>query len=201
MSASRVRSARSRCGSGTPSPSRCPRGLLDEQVRHRLADDVRAADDDHVCALGLHVGGREELLDAVGRTGLEAGVAGDEAADVLGVEAVDVLRRVDGAQDRPVLDVVGDRHLDENAVDILVGVEVLDGVVQFGGVRVGVESMSMASIPTSSQSSCFIETYVSLAGSSVISTVASDGRWPASARRSMARPARPESPVRRRCRR
>jgi len=42
------------------------------------------------------------------------------------------------AEDRPVLDVVGDRHLDQNTVDILVGVEVLDGVVQFGGVRVGV---------------------------------------------------------------
>ena len=49
-------------------------------------------------------------------------------------------------------------------------------------------STSTVSMPTSSQSFCFIETYVSLAGSSLISTVASAGVTPSSSSVEIASP-------------
>src|SRR5690348_4801067 len=62
---------------------------MQQQERHRLADDVRAADDDRVGPLELHPGRIEQLHDAGGRAGDEPGLPGNEPADVQRVEAVD----------------------------------------------------------------------------------------------------------------
>ena len=83
--------------------------LLHEHVGERLADDVAAADDDHVAAGDLDVVAHQQLLHAVGSAGEESRPALHEAADVFGVEDVDVFGGRDGEHDAGRVDVIGIR--------------------------------------------------------------------------------------------
>jgi hypothetical protein len=73
--------------------------LLQQQQRHRLADDVAAADHDRLGAGELDARALEQVDDSIGRAGLEALRADDQPADVDRVEAVDVLVGVDRGDD------------------------------------------------------------------------------------------------------
>ena len=53
-------------------------------------------------------------------------LADREATGIDNVKAVDVLGRIDGRDDRLAVDMVGQRQLDEDAVDRIVGVEAFD---------------------------------------------------------------------------
>jgi hypothetical protein len=75
----------------------------------------------------------------VWRTGLEPGVAGDQPSDVLGVEPVDVLDGIDAPEHGPGVDVIGDGHLDEDAVDVVAPVQRIDRLEQLFGGRLGVQ--------------------------------------------------------------
>ncbi len=111
--------------------------LLQHQVGHRLADDVRAADHHHLGAVGLHPGPLQQFEDAVRGAGQEAGLAEQHLAHVHRVEAVHVLGRVDGEQHLGLVDVARQGQLHEDAVDGRVLVVPVDAGKQFrlGGVR------------------------------------------------------------------
>ncbi len=67
--------------------------------RHRLADDVAAADDDGVAAGHRDVGAAQHLHDAGRRARAQRGPVLHQPADVHRAEPVDVLGRVDGLED------------------------------------------------------------------------------------------------------
>ena len=97
--------------------------LLHEQGGKRLPDDIAAPDDDDVFPCRIVAGADEHLLDAGGSRGEETRVALQEASAVDGVHPVDVLVGVYGEDDLPLLDMRGQRKLNEDAVKAGVGVE------------------------------------------------------------------------------
>ncbi len=70
-----------------------------EEKRHGLADDVAAAEDGCVCAFDWNFAAAEDFHHAERSAGDEIGASGDEAADVEGMEAVDVLGGIDCFED------------------------------------------------------------------------------------------------------
>ena len=107
-----------------------------EQVGGRGAHYVGAADDHAVFAGGLDVVALEEGADSHGGGGDEALFAEDHASDVDRCEAVHVLVGRDGVNDLLLVDVLGQRELDDEAVDVWVVVEEVDGFEEllFGGL-------------------------------------------------------------------
>ena len=108
----------------------------EEECGHGLADDVGVADDDGVGAGEVGADGVDDHHAAERGAGDEAVRALDEAACVDGMQAIDVFGGVDGGHDAERADVVGERELDEDAVDVVAEVEGLDEVehAAFGGV-------------------------------------------------------------------
>ena len=128
------------------------RVLADEQERGRHADDRRAADDDGVAARDLDAGPTEDLERGVGRRREEPVVAEAEQAGVERMDAVDVLGRVDGVDDRPQADRRRKRHLDDDPVDLRVGVELADrGRRRAASVASPSSSTKRPSMPTLAQ--------------------------------------------------
>ena len=68
---------------------------LHQQDGHRLADDVASAHNDHFRAGGRNVVAAQDLEDAVRGAWQEPRAALHEPADVLRMEGVDVLQRID----------------------------------------------------------------------------------------------------------
>ena len=102
------------------------RVLLDEHERGRHADHGGAADDDGVLAGDLDPGAPEDLDGGVGRRRQEPVVAEAQQAGVERVDAVDVLGRIDRVDDGAQSDRRRERHLDDDAVDSRVVVELAD---------------------------------------------------------------------------
>ncbi len=74
--------------------------------------------------MGLPLRLRISMIPA-GVHGASAG-AGEQAARVHGMEAVDVFRRIDGVKKRFRIDLRGERQLDEDAVNVVARVEAGD---------------------------------------------------------------------------
>ena len=74
----------------------------------------------------LDPGAAQDLDRGVGRRRQEAVVAEAQQAGVERVDAVDVLGRIDGVDDRAQPDRRRERHLDDDAIDRRVVVEVAD---------------------------------------------------------------------------
>ena len=91
--------------------------LPEQQLRHRLADDVRAADHDRLEPAEV----AEPVLehhDAAQRRARHQRILADrELAGIVDVKAVDILGRIDRADHRFLVDLAGQRQLDEDAVD------------------------------------------------------------------------------------
>ena len=102
------------------------RFLLHQHQRHGLADDVAGADDDDIAALDRDVLVLEDLLYAIRRAGRKHRVAGDQATDVVEVEAVDILVKVDALQHAVHVDLWWQRQLHQDAVDGRIGIERID---------------------------------------------------------------------------
>ncbi len=102
------------------------RMLSEEEHRHRLADDLAAADDDRLLPSQLHSVLLEHHHHTRGRSRDEERLAEIQTAGVQNVEAVDVLVGIDGAEHRRLVHVIWKRQLDEDAVDLRVVVEVVD---------------------------------------------------------------------------
>ena len=99
---------------------------MEQEHGHRFTDDVAAPDDDGVLTGDRNVVTPENLNDAVGRAGAQAGASGREQADVERMETVDIFFGRDGEQDALRIDVRRQRKLYENAIDVRRVVEVPD---------------------------------------------------------------------------
>ncbi|MDF3009544.1 MAG: hypothetical protein K0S03_340 [Burkholderiales bacterium] len=108
------------------------RVLLQQQQRERLADDVGAADHYRAAARHRDAGMLEQAHHAGRRAGHEPGRAGNEGAEVHGVEAVDVLGGRNQRKYARRIDVARQRQLHQDAVDCGIGIERLDSLQQFG---------------------------------------------------------------------
>ena len=96
---------------------------LEEHHRHRLTDDVGAADDEGPQALRIATRRGQEPHDAGRRAGPRSRESDRERAHVVRVEAVRVLARIDRLEHGPLLDAFRQRELDQDSVDGLVRVQ------------------------------------------------------------------------------
>ena len=104
-----------------------------EEKRHGLADDVAAAEDGCVFAFDWNFAAAQNFHHAERGAGDEIGASGDEAADVEGMEAVDIFGGIDGFEDFLGVNLCGKRKLDEDAVDVVAAIEIFDDGEQFAG--------------------------------------------------------------------
>ena len=103
---------------------------LEQQHRHRLADDVRAAHHQRARSLQGSFGLVEQAEDSGRRAGPQPLAAGEERAGVDRAEAVHVFLRRERVEHRPGVDLSGQRQLHEHAVDRPVAVELPDQLEQ-----------------------------------------------------------------------
>ena len=99
---------------------------MHEQKRHGFAHDVTAAEDDGVGALELDFIAAKNFQAACRSAGDEAGASTDEAAEIDGMKAVDVLGGIDGFEDALRVDLGRKGKLDENSVEVIVAIQILD---------------------------------------------------------------------------
>jgi hypothetical protein len=105
---------------------------LQEEVRERLADDVRAADDYGVPACDLHAGVLDQAHAGERGAWHHARPAGHERTEVGFMKAVDVLGRRDGFEHARGVDPLRERELHQDAVHRRVGVQRRDRLHQLG---------------------------------------------------------------------
>ncbi len=113
------------------------RAGFEQEQRHGLADDVRAADHHRVRALQRNLIGRQHLHHAVRRARAEQRAAGHQRAGVRNVETVDILFRGDRLDDLVAVDVRRQRQLHQNAVDTRIAVQFVDARQQIGFRQIG----------------------------------------------------------------
>jgi hypothetical protein len=99
---------------------------MHQQKGHGLADDVAAAEHDGVGAFDGNLVAAKNLHTTGGSASDESGTISDEPSEIHGMEAVDVFHRIDRFEDAFGIDLRRKRKLDENAVDIVVVVEIGD---------------------------------------------------------------------------
>ena len=111
---------------------------LQEEQRHRLADDLGSADDDRVLAGDRLACAIEQFDDARRGAGLEDRPPLHEQADVVRMKPVDVLGGIDGVEHLlgPVFSDGGrKRRLNQDAVALRIGVERSHGCQELGNGR------------------------------------------------------------------
>ena len=109
--------------------------------RQRPADMVGCADDHRMLAADRHTDMPQQRHHAVGRGRTQDRHALAEAAEGIGVKAIDILDRIDALDDCGFVDVRRQRQLDEDAVDIVIEIEPVDQCQQFGLARAGRQVM------------------------------------------------------------
>jgi len=97
-----------------------------EEKGHGLANDVAASEDDGVGAFERDSVAAQNFHAAGGSAGDQAGTSADEAAEVDGMEAVHVFGGIDGFEDALSVDLRRKGELNENAVNVVVAIEVFD---------------------------------------------------------------------------
>ena len=100
--------------------------LPQQQAGHRLADDGAAPDDHRPAAGEGDAVALEQGDDAGGGRRGEPRLVEPEAADVDRVEAVDVLVGIDAVEHPLLVDLPGERELHQDAVDRVLGVELVE---------------------------------------------------------------------------
>ena len=108
-----------------------------EEKRHGFADDIAAAEDGCVCAFDWNFAAAEDFHHAERGAGDEIGASGDEAADVEGMEAVDIFGGIDCFENSLGVNLCGKRELDEDAVDFVATIQIFDYGEKFGGADGG----------------------------------------------------------------
>ncbi len=135
-----------------------PGALQREQVGQWAADGDPAPDDHDMTALDRDVVGVQQLDDAGGRAGQRARCPEHQAAEVHGMQTVDVLVGVDGQQGAFLVEARGQRELDQEGADLRVRVEARDGLQSSCWVAVAGRCSPTEWMPSSAQSSCFSAT-------------------------------------------
>ena len=96
---------------------------LREHDRQRLADDVTAADDDHVFAGHVEAAPPQNLTNSLRRARQKPRTTLDHPPDVLRMKCVDVFGRADGMEHTVGADLLRQWELHQDAVDFGVLVE------------------------------------------------------------------------------
>src|SRR5216683_3216697 len=104
-----------------------------EEKGHGFADDVAAAEDHGIGAFDLDFVALQNFHAAGGSAGDQAGASADEAAEIDGMETVHVFGGINGFQNALGIDLRGKRKLDEDAVDVVVAIQVFDDGEQIEG--------------------------------------------------------------------
>jgi len=99
---------------------------MHEEERHRFTNNVAAAEDDGVGAFDGNIVAAKDFHAAGGSAGDEAFAAADEFAKTDGMKSVDVFCGVDGFENSFRIDLFGKGKLDEDAVDVVVTIEIVD---------------------------------------------------------------------------
>src|SRR5207302_1319003 len=106
------------------------RVLLQQERRERLADDIGASDHHRASAGERHAGVLDEPHHAGGRARRELRLPGEQSAEVLEAETVDVFCRRDRLEHAPRIDPARQRQLHEDAVHGRVAVQCCDAIEQ-----------------------------------------------------------------------
>src|SRR5262249_12145811 len=106
-----------------------------EQLRHRLANNVCTADDDRLQASKRFMHGFCEKNAAQWRAWNKRRQANREPACVHRVKTVHVLSRIDSRNDFLRVDLPRKRQLDQNAADFLIGIKLRDDIEQLRFAR------------------------------------------------------------------
>lgn len=99
---------------------------MHEKKRHGFSHDVATAKHDRIGAFDRDFIAAKNLHTARGSAGDKSPTIAYELAKVDGVEAIDVFGRSDGFKNALGIDLRGQRELDQDAVDIIVVVQVGD---------------------------------------------------------------------------
>ena len=105
---------------------------MQEELRHRLADDVRAADHDGVPARDLHSGVLDQAHAGELRAWHHCRPAGHQRAEIGFMEAVDILGRRDRFEHARRVDVTRQWKLHQDTVDRGIRVQRRDRLQQLG---------------------------------------------------------------------
>ena len=97
-----------------------------EEKSHGLTDDIAAAKDDGVGAFDLDVIAAQNFHAAGGSAGDQARASTDEAAEIDRMETIYVLGGIHGFEDALGVHLRGKGELDENAVNVVVAIQVFD---------------------------------------------------------------------------
>ena len=111
----------------------------EQQLRHRLAEQVGASDHDRAGSGELHAGLLKQDHHPDGRARAQAGQAQGQTPGVEDAEPIDVLVGIDASGQSVGVEVVGDGQLAEDAADRRVGVELVDDRQRLGLINVGGE--------------------------------------------------------------
>src|SRR5437868_14871679 len=105
----------------------CVLGILHQDRGHRLTDDVASPDDDAIFSRRLDPT-HPEHLTYPSRSARKKSVAlsDQHLADVHWMKSIDVLGRMDASHHSFGIDLLRQRSLDENAVNLRVGIELID---------------------------------------------------------------------------
>jgi len=99
---------------------------LQQKCSHRFAYDVASTDHDRSRPVDCHSRRFDEAHDAGRRAWHECRAAQMKTADVDGMEAVDVFRRIDCIDDLSGVDLPRQRKLHEDSVDFIVCIQAMD---------------------------------------------------------------------------
>src|SRR5712692_7096260 len=102
-----------------------------EEKGHGFADDVAAAEDHGIGAFDLDFVAAKNFHAPCGSASDKARTSADEAAEIDRMEAVHVFGGIDGFENTLGINLRGKRELDENAVDVVVAIQVFDDGEKF----------------------------------------------------------------------
>ena len=105
--------------------------FLHHQLSHRLTNDVGTSEDDTLLAAGLDVITLQKRDDAKGRGRDEARQTNRHTTYVDGMEAIDILTIVDRLNNLLLIDMLWQRQLHDEAINIVVLVQLIDTGQQF----------------------------------------------------------------------
>ena len=102
-----------------------------EEKRHGFADDVAAAEDHGVGAFDRDFVAAQNFHAAGGSAGHQAGASADEAAEIDRMETVHVFGGIDGFEDALGIHLRGKRKLNQDAVHVVVAIQIVDNGEHF----------------------------------------------------------------------
>ena len=95
------------------------------------ANDIGGADDHRLLALGINAVLFQQRHHAARSARPQQGHLDRQPAHIVGMEAVNILFRIDALDHRLRINLLGQRQLHQNTVDIRVGVQAINDIQQF----------------------------------------------------------------------